>query len=114
MTKNCQNEKLQTRSRDWISRWNDFTQGSQFIQVHTLQTNISNMKFTIIATLFAALATTGFSAAAAIPVATVDEETAPQGVMNDGSENNPRALRGANKQDYSGQSCHLCCENDDC
>jgi hypothetical protein len=73
------------------------------------------MKFTIIATLLAALATTGFSAAAAapIPVATVDE-TAPQGVMNDGSENNPRALGAANKKDYSGQSCHLCCENDDC
>jgi hypothetical protein len=149
----CPNdEKLQTRSRRvWISRWKDFTQGSQFIQVDTtyLQTNISNMKFTIIATLFAALATTGVSATAtatatvaadAIPAATVDE-TAPQGAMKYGSESNPRSLRatepvaeapdggapamdegtgeralgtknGANKKDYSGQSCSLCCDDD--
>jgi hypothetical protein len=54
-----------------------------------------NMKFTILATVFAALATTGFSAAAvaadAIPVAAVDETT-PQGIM-DGSEENHRVLR---------------------
>jgi hypothetical protein len=62
------------------SRWKDLTQGSQFSQVDTitLQTNISNiMKFTILASFLAALATTGVSAAAdAIPVAAAAEETA--------------------------------------
>jgi hypothetical protein len=109
------------------------------------------MKFPIIATIFAALATTGYAAAAdAIPsvtTAAVVDETAHQVIMNDGSEENCRVLRvnepapaandeapegeapamegtgnkrdlgtdknGANKKDYSGQSCHLCCEDDD-
>jgi hypothetical protein len=59
------------------------------------------MKFTIIATIFAALATTGYSAdaaAAAIPVAATVDETAPQGIMNDGSEQNHRVLRAANDE----------------
>jgi hypothetical protein len=52
------------------------------------------MKFTIIATIFAALATTGYSAAAdAIPVvAAVDDTAPPQGIMTDGSDNH-RVLR---------------------
>jgi hypothetical protein len=79
-------------------RWKDLTLGSQFSQVETLKKTYSNMKFTILATVFAALATIGFSAAAtadadadAIPVAAVDETT-PQRIMN-GSEGNHRVLR---------------------
>jgi hypothetical protein len=109
------------------------------------------MKFTIIATIFAALATTGYSALLQMlptpflaVAAAVDETDAPQGIMNEGSENrrvlrtneaaaaaandeapammegtgnNTRALGTKNgaedKKDYSGQSCHLCCEDDD-
>jgi hypothetical protein len=64
----------------------------------------SNMKFTILLTLFAALVTTGFSAAVvaadAIPVAAVDE-TAPQGITN-GSKENHRVLRAANEPAVAG------------
>jgi hypothetical protein len=62
------------------------------------------MKFTIIATIFAALATTGYSAAAdaaadAIPVvAAVDDTAPPQGIMTDGSDNH-RVLRGKKPAD---------------
>jgi hypothetical protein len=59
-----------------------------------------NMKFTIIATIFAALATTGYSAADAdaIPVAAAVDETAPQGIMNGGSEQNHHVLRAKNDE----------------
>ncbi len=60
------------------------------------------MKFTILATLFATLATTGFSAAVvaadAIPVAAVDDTAPPQGIMTDGSDNH-RVLRGKKPAD---------------
>jgi hypothetical protein len=93
------------------------------------------MKLTLIATIFAALATTGFSAAAAaanaiLPVApaAVDDTVAPKGLVSDGSENHRVLLvkdkaqgagkhalgtkNVANKKDYSGQSCSLCCDDD--